>query len=745
MKGMKMTMMKRFTSLLLVLTVLATSLFGNVINVQARDTEGVDLETVIRDQIMEYTSTFDPGDDGANDGVKQLLNHAVNGKGEDLNMDEDDVFTAMMLNSVLWQEGVIESIETAVRYMQTINKMDKHFYRGGMYWYGGNMRYALYSYDDNENDISWDDPVISGISAVNETVANRKNEYDDGMLLVAGSSSVKLSLKQTEQTEDSITYKANFSLWDNFDFDNSYKITSASALLAQTMTWFGQMLSLGLIDEYSWSSSVEFEITIPYSCDHQTADYRWEYDGTNLVSITDDGLRENNVKKIQKELQPGTQPEEYEDGEGVSTDPYYKLQETVRLQHNLPWVVEFRMSGNDGGIMMGPTTQYTSGMPYLLKTSKYVTGGDIFQYTETDSETGKESTMIGRSQYGIKYDLSGYLSKSMHTYRLENRIAEDGSNMVYLLIDGKEIGALDTAYLKRVGENVQVNGTSDWFNGKDISINYIFNENFAHNSEIEVEYIQIWENGENAATGSFYEDIVTEATCLEEGYTTHTCTVCKETYTDTYTDIVEHVWDKGVITEDNLLAYTCEVCGTTKTEELSDPNNPFVDVNKTNYYYDAVIWALENDVTQGMDATHFRPALGCTRAQVVTFLWRVNGKPEIEVENPFTDVDTGDYYYDAVLWAVDNGITKGTTETTFGPNDTCTRAQVVTFLWRANEENEAGIKNPFTDVDSKDYYYDAVLWAVDNEITKGTTKTTFSPNDTCTRAEVVTFLYRAQN
>ena len=171
----------------------------------------------------------------------------------------------------------------------------------------------------------------------------------------------------------------------------------------------------------------------------------------------------------------------------------------------------------------------------------------------------------------------------------------------------------------------------------------------------------------------------------------------------------------------------------------------FVDVATGSYYEDAVDWAVGNGITQGTDATHFSPDGICTRAQAVTFLWRAAGSPAPRSRTvPFTDVPAGSYYYDAVLWAVENDITKGTSDTTFSPNMTCTRAQIVAFLWRSEKSPAAGTANPFADVKSTAYYADAVLWAAKEDITKGTTNTTFSPDADCTRAQIVTFLWRCK-
>ena len=175
-----------------------------------------------------------------------------------------------------------------------------------------------------------------------------------------------------------------------------------------------------------------------------------------------------------------------------------------------------------------------------------------------------------------------------------------------------------------------------------------------------------------------------------------------------------------------------------------DPNMSFTDVAAASYCYDAVQWAVANGITNGTDATHFSPNAGCTRGQVVTFLWRAAGEPTVGGNVGFVDVAPGSYCYEAVKWAVANGITNGTDATHFSPNATCTRGQVVTFLWRAAGEPVVSGNVGFVDVAPGSYCYNAVQWAVAKGITKGTDTTHFSPNATCTRGQVVTFLYRAE-
>ena len=181
-------------------------------------------------------------------------------------------------------------------------------------------------------------------------------------------------------------------------------------------------------------------------------------------------------------------------------------------------------------------------------------------------------------------------------------------------------------------------------------------------------------------------------------------------------------------------------------DELETAKNPFTDVAASDYFYDAVVWAANQGIALGDSATTFRPNGICARAEIVTFLWRAAGSPEpAGTSISFLDVPENAYYYKAVLWAAENGIVKGTTETEFGANAVCTRAQVVTFLYRYAGTNATAKDNPFTDVNMDAYYYDAVAWTAAEGITAGTSAATFSPNDSCTRGQIVTFLYRTYN
>ncbi len=229
-----------------------------------------------------------------------------------------------------------------------------------------------------------------------------------------------------------------------------------------------------------------------------------------------------------------------------------------------------------------------------------------------------------------------------------------------------------------------------------------------------------------------YTETVTKPTCTAQGYTTYTCSACGDSYEGSYTAALGHSYKDG----------KCTSCGAADPNYKAPVSVSFVDVPSNAFYYDAVKWAVENGITEGVGNNKFDPEGKCTRGQVVTFLWRAAGKPTSSANVSFTDVKAGSYYYEAVKWAVANGITQGVGGNRFDPEGQCTRAQVVTFLHRAKLCPTAGGSCGFTDVPANAYYYDAVNWAVKTGVTQGVGGNKFAPDDTCTRGQVVTFLYR---
>lgn len=238
-------------------------------------------------------------------------------------------------------------------------------------------------------------------------------------------------------------------------------------------------------------------------------------------------------------------------------------------------------------------------------------------------------------------------------------------------------------------------------------------------------------------------------TCTAGGYTRNNCRTCDAYYISDYTEPLGHRYDHGVITKEptrtamGRMRYTCSGCNDTYENMIPTLSNPFEDIPWDVFYTTPVLWAATVGITRGIDETHFAPDQPCTRAQVVTFLWRRAGKPTPQSrENPFTDVPAGSFFEQAVLWAYETGITTGTDSTLFSPELICNRAQVVTFLHRFRGCPEPFRNGAFADVPEGSFFHKAVLWAAQTEITLGMDNGLFCPELTCNRAQIVTFLYR---
>lgn len=246
-------------------------------------------------------------------------------------------------------------------------------------------------------------------------------------------------------------------------------------------------------------------------------------------------------------------------------------------------------------------------------------------------------------------------------------------------------------------------------------------------SEIELSQNEFLYDGTNKMPQVVVKD--REGTCLQNGfYDVNFAEECKNPGTYSVLVTLKGEYYSGTLTAEYI---------------IKGGQNPFVDVKEGAYFYDAVLWASEKSITSGTTATTFEPDSICTRGQVVTFLWREQGCPEPKgTKNPFADVKEDEYYYKAVLWAAEEGIAKGTSAEYFSPNETVTRGQFVLFLHRASGTPGYTVKNQFKDVKTDDYYYDAVLWAYENGITTGYQENAFAPELGCSRCQVVTFLYR---
>ena len=437
------------------------------------------------------------------------------------------------------------------------------------------------------------------------------------------------------------------------------------------------------------------------------------------------------------------------DGNGKSYEPGDSVPADV-TELTVQWTAPtyaVTLNTNGGTINSGNVTGYTYGVGATLPIADDMTyTGHTFKgWYDNESLTGSPVTAIGDTETGNKeYWAKWEINQYTITYDLAGGTAE---------------GNLDT-YTVETGAFTLKNPTKSGYTFTGWSGTGLDGENkmtvtIPTGSTGNRTYTAHWRYNGNGHSYSYY---TIKATAGTGGSISPSGNVSvREGRDQTFTITPDKGYAVSNVKIDGksigaVKSYTFENVRRTHTIEvifMKANGNPqtgvFVDVATGSYYEDAVDWAVENGITKGTDDTHFSPDGICTRAQAVTFLWRAAGSPEPETRTmPFTDVPAGSYYYDAVLWAVENGITEGTSDTTFSPNSTCTRAQIVAFLWRSEKSPAAGTANPFADVKSTAYYAGAVLWAVKEDITKGTTNTTFSPDADCTRAQIVTFLWRCK-
>ena len=399
---------------------------------------------------------------------------------------------------------------------------------------------------------------------------------------------------------------------------------------------------------------------------------------------------------------------------------------------------------NGGTINNGNVTGYTYGVGATLPTADDMTyTGHTFKgWYDNEGLTGDPVTAIGDTEMGNKeYWAKWEINQYTITYDLAGGTAE---------------GNLDT-YTVETGAFTLKNPTKSGYTFTGWSGTGLDGENnmtvtIPTGSTGNRTYTAHWRYNGNGHSYSYY---TIKATAGTGGSISPSGNVSvREGRDQTFTITPDKGYAVSNVKIDGksigaVKSYTFENVRRTHTIEvifMKANGNPqtgvFVDVATGSYYEDAVDWAVENGITKGTDDTHFSPDGICTRAQIVTFLWRAAGSPEPKTMSSFSDVSADSYYAKAVAWAVENGITVGTSSTTFSPDDTCTRAQSVTFLFRALGKL-VDSKAKFSDVPTDSYYANAVAWAVENGVTNGIGNNLFGPDNSCTRAQIVTFLFRA--
>ena len=543
---------KRYFALLVTMVMLLAMFGGGIPVAQAAEENA--LEELVRQQYQDYLGSLGAPDSSA--ATSQMLNFAISGKGKTQHLDESDAFTVAMMNSALLQDVILTGIWDGTVYMQG-RGLDFLSIAGGLSWYrsGCSQWSTLCPLEPDGSWLSEKRDMTMTYRPASNQVSLSLNSCDQTMINLVGGARLTMTMQRTAIDMETVTYRIAVTVGDSFDFNNDYSHSANGDSTDALISKFGMLLSLGLVDTFAWDCHAEFLITVPNTCSHGTEDYRWEFDGIQVVSDED-----NPLCLISELKQDGT----------VYT-PYYKLESAVQLQHDAPWVVEMRLRGGLNLYLSG-TRNYENNALFLSRAGGYVDMQLPKVYYEYATSTSALHVRHNIHKYGVSYNQT-YKSKDWHTYRIENRIEADGNNMVYLLIDGEELGPMENYRFEK--ENIS-EVRPGWFNGWNLVVNYFKCSNFAEGVDLDIDYIQIWENGEGNEGCSYFETTTAAPTCAEERKVVHTCSFCGASYSEgTGEAALGHSWDEGKVTTeatcttDGVMTYVCANDSShTKTEVI---------------------------------------------------------------------------------------------------------------------------------------------------------------------------------
>lgn len=502
------------------------------------------LKDIIASQYDAYASTLAYAD-ATDDAVEQLISHAIYGKHKKLNLDASDPLTVSVLNSNMFREAVINGVAYGLEAME-MDGTDRVLLTTGFNWYDYGCHYQLSEAVYNETTNLGDDTVRNTLS--NNTIsADSLNGNDQAMILVVGSASGRIRL--TRDASDPNRYMVRVELHDSFDFSknmtNSLKNfgSSVSALISLV----GPLLGF---KSFEWNAVAEFAVTLPILCSHESGCYRWEPKDGNLIAVAGGNLLENPLHKHTITTEDG------------QTEIYYELETPVHLRHWDPWVIEFRYKGKEP-LQISALETIGAGRTYFLRKSEYLFAGQAF-YDESYDTNNKRN----RHHYGVV--TKEFQASEWHTFCIENRLTEEGTNMLWLLIDGQEVGPLVDHYIqKNNGKEVAQGNQGNWVSGKDFTIRYIGNQSYPLWGELE--YFALWQNGESVQTDTV------EPSCSQPGKRTETCKLCGVTYLREEIPALGHdlqiVPGKAATCEEPGLTNgsTCSRCGETVAQAQEIP------------------------------------------------------------------------------------------------------------------------------------------------------------------------------
>ena len=496
-----------------------------------------DLAATIEEQIRAFVIRLNRPD--ADDiAAAELAQHGLSGNGEKLVVDKTHALTATLYNAEMTIQTMIESCTAAIMSMEQLQQDSLPKIFGYLNWLGEKYSYKFFTIIENTSVESWDWELTRA-----NPYTGKSNSYDNSLEWMAGKTAVDCTIERIAVTDTEATYRVYWKIRDRFDFS-----TASGDQFKDWISGIGEKL----FREFDWESVVTFELTVPYSCSHSTGMYRWTYDAATHSMIADES--EGYV------VNQATQ-HSFQNSSG-STSYYYELEDVVRLRHNQPWVLEYDAK-NLRQLTLAPLEPGNASTQVRLTQ----TGGQFLLFRSRAYVKVDDNGKAVYHDYGTMLsELYSYSKYETYTFRLENVIASNGGNMVYLTVLETATGKvlvdkipMDDYYYTDIDsvEKVLKNTSNDYLSGKDIYISFIGNllQSFAADTF----ELRIWENGLDGFNQTEYEPAsVTDPTCTEGGYTTYTCSACGHSYNSDFTDPVGHSF--GSWSTEN--SATCDGTGT---------------------------------------------------------------------------------------------------------------------------------------------------------------------------------------
>ena len=551
--------MKRTLSLILVLALLP--LFPI-----ARAAEPETLEDIIAAQYDAYAASIrqDKMDEKA---IDQLLEPALYGKGETLHFDETDALTATLYGTGLFRKWFIEAISYAVRNMAELH-YSQSLVGGNLLWYDYAQQYGIIEYAYNETPSRGDDaPYRTLLKTTEQKVPS--NKCSNAFILVTGTSSVRVRLNRTAIDAKSVTYRADVLWGDSFSFTGDYSKADKlgyNTTFSKLLALLGPLLGL---QTFEWDTTSGFSITVPNLCTHSGGgSYYWESIAKELTSLPGEGQQDNPLIKNVRDSESDTSPRHY-----------YTPEKPIELLSSNPWFVEFYIS-TGSSFTLSPVLKNTdTWLPQLYKSGTAVNGLITERYRGISPTSGKETTLTNRHYYGLDYVEQGIEKKGKKVFRIENRVTDDGSNMLWLLIDGQEMGPINQHQIYHTSDKeYEPAGTdNDWISGSDITVRYIYNYSWPFTTT-PLYWLKIDTAGDVISSREI------SATCTQGAGTETFCQLCGATLAVSVGEPLGHTPQTlpgiaATCTQEGLTeGSVCSVCGEILLPQVSLPMTAHTEV-----------------------------------------------------------------------------------------------------------------------------------------------------------------------